>query len=724
GDDVDVVAGVANFNNKNVANNKEVTFTGFDLSGTDMNNYTFAGQPASVTANITQQPITVTVTDQSNVVYGTAVTPAYTANVVLFSDDSFTGTLAIDGARSTSDNLVAGTHNIVQSTLAISDGNNGGNYNLLFVGKTFTVTPQTATIINLTADNKVYDENTLATILGTAVIEGKVEGDILNVVAGGANFDTKHVANGKKVTFTGFSLSGADVSNYAFAGQPASVLANITQAELTVTPDNGQSKVYGATDLPLTFQYSGFVGNDDATLFAGALTRDAGDNVGTYTIQQGNLSAGINYTINFTADKTFAITPATLTVTADDKTKIYGDSDPAWTFVATGFELGDNESVFAGELTREAGEIVGNYAILQGNLSAGINYTISFVPGTLTIDRLSQSITFDPEAILQVENGSYALVATASSGLEVQFRLRNGDETFANLSATTLTPLQSGQIEVTAFIENDHNYLDAAESRTITIISSNAAVGNVELSNVTETAPDFYLVDCGDIDEITITIAPEEIGAKVWHNGVEGKTFSINTSRADVYTVNYSIESSAGNTVNYSVTVEKQFSFGEIVGTKFNNILFVKNNPEINGGYRFATCEWFENGQSIGDGQYYSAGNKRSDLLNEASQYSVTITTEEGKILHTCEGTISLQGESLRVYPNPAKQSEPITIEYVTQKEASKKAGDATIQVYDALGMLVNIRQLVNGNLQQISLPTAGIYMIKIGNEIVKIIVK
>jgi hypothetical protein len=319
-----------------------------------------------------------------------------------------------------------------------------------------------------------------------------------------------------------------------------------------------------------------------------------------------------------------------------------------------------------------------------------------------------------------VKNGNYTLVATASSGLEVQFRFRSGDEAFANLSGTTLTPLHSGQIEVTAFIADDHNYVDAEESRTIIILSSNTTVKNVIVSNATFTAPDFYVVDCG-INNVVITIITEEIGASVSYKGVQGNTFDINTDKANVYTIDYTIESTDGTTANYSFKVEKQFAFDEIVGTKFNNVLFVNNNPETNGGYHFTAYEWFENGQKIGEGQYYSVGKNRTDVLNEMSQYSVTLTTDDGTVLHSCEGKISLQSVALHVYPNPVRQDEPITIEYIAPE--NKRTGDAVIQIYDASGTLFGVRQLSSGNLQQISLPTVGVYMIKVGNEIVKIIV-
>ena len=76
------------------------------------------------------------------------------------------------------------------------------------------------------------------------------------------------------------------------------------------------------------------------------------------------------------------IEKATVTVTADAKSKPYGDADPTLTYTSEGL-LGDD--VLTGALTREEGENAGSYAITLGTLTAGDNYTISFTGAELTI---------------------------------------------------------------------------------------------------------------------------------------------------------------------------------------------------------------------------------------------------------------------------------------------------------------------------------------------------
>ena len=64
------------------------------------------------------------------------------------------------------------------------------------------------------------------------------------------------------------------------------------------------------------------------------MTRVAGENVGTYAIQQGSLGASANYALSFIGAN-LTIGARSVTVTADAKSKVYGDTDPALTYQIT-----------------------------------------------------------------------------------------------------------------------------------------------------------------------------------------------------------------------------------------------------------------------------------------------------------------------------------------------------------------------------------------------------
>ena len=74
-----------------------------------------------------------------------------------------------------------------------------------------------------------------------------------------------------------------------------------------------------------------------------------------------------NYIMTFVG-ASFTITPRPITVTADPKTKIYGETDPELTYQITSGNLAGNGDTFTGALTRDPGENVGTYAITLGNI--------------------------------------------------------------------------------------------------------------------------------------------------------------------------------------------------------------------------------------------------------------------------------------------------------------------------------------------------------------------
>jgi hypothetical protein len=105
-------------------------------------------------------------------------------------------------------------------------------------------------------------------------------------------------------------------------------------------------------------------------------------NVGSYAIAAMTTGLAANYAITIDSDGTLTVTPATLTITATpDQWKVYGNSDPAFTFTASGWKLSDGSGLFTGGLGRNSGEDAGSYGYTLGNLSAGGNYTLSLASG-------------------------------------------------------------------------------------------------------------------------------------------------------------------------------------------------------------------------------------------------------------------------------------------------------------------------------------------------------
>jgi len=90
----------------------------------------------------------------------------------------------------------------------------------------------------------------------------------------------------------------------------------VAPAPLTITAV-AVAKFYGDADPELTYTSTGFVNGDTAAVLTGTLTRVAGENAGTYAINQGSLAAPSNYTVSFTgANLTITARPLTVTVSA------------------------------------------------------------------------------------------------------------------------------------------------------------------------------------------------------------------------------------------------------------------------------------------------------------------------------------------------------------------------------------------------------------------------
>jgi hypothetical protein len=110
--------------------------------------------------------------------------------------------------------------------------------------------------------------------------------------------------------------------------------------------------------------------------------------------------AGGDYDATYAfADLTIVGIP--LTVTADPQTKYYGHFDPTLTYQVDGsLEPGD---AFDGELLRDTGETLGEYYINQGTLSAGPNYSITYIGDFLEIVEAPLTVTPDNQSKLDTD---------------------------------------------------------------------------------------------------------------------------------------------------------------------------------------------------------------------------------------------------------------------------------------------------------------------------------
>ncbi|WP_343307841.1 MBG domain-containing protein [Chitinophaga niabensis] len=245
--------------------------------------------------------------------------------------------------------------------------------------------PQTITFNGSTLLSKTYgdpDFNPGASSSSTLAITYTSSDHSVATIVGGH----VHIVGAGTTTIT---ASQAGDGNYLPAAPIGHALV-VNPRNITVTAES-KSKIYGSADPALTYTVSPALVAGDA--FTGSLSRVIGENTGVYAINQGTLALNSNYAVSY-AGNNLAITAKVITVTAETKSKVYGNADPALTYTfSPALVTGD---AFTGALSRPAGEYAGAYTINQGTLALSSNYTISYTSASLTIT--AKAITVTAEA--------------------------------------------------------------------------------------------------------------------------------------------------------------------------------------------------------------------------------------------------------------------------------------------------------------------------------------
>jgi hypothetical protein len=364
----------AAFADKNVGSGKPVTVLGVALAGVSAPNYAVS-QPSGLTAEITARALTITATGVNKTYDGT------TDATVTLADDRISGDIfnASYAVAAFDDENVGTAKQVSVSGINIS-GTDAGNY-------TFNTTASTTANIarfdvtgSFTAADKTYDGTTAADVL-TTTVNGALGGDDVDLAYDDATFDTAAAGEDKTVTLNNVTLTGAAAGNYHLTSV-STTTADISKADPTCVV-TGYSGTYDGDAHGASGSCTGV---DDETLTGLALGASftnvpGGTASWTFTDETGNYN-------NDAGTAAIEISQRQISVTADAKTKIFGNPDPAFTWHLTSGSLVAGDSI-TGSLTRTsnppASELVGTHPILQGTVTAGSNYLLTYVGANLTI---------------------------------------------------------------------------------------------------------------------------------------------------------------------------------------------------------------------------------------------------------------------------------------------------------------------------------------------------
>jgi len=508
-------------------------------------NYMLTYVPANLT--IGAKAITVTA-DAKSKTYG-AADPALTYTVTtgaLVNADTFTGTLT----RNPGENI--NTYPITQGTLALSS-----NYTLTYVPANLTIG---AKAITVTADAKSKTYGDADPALTYTVTSGTLTG--ADTFTGTLTRNPGENINTYPITQGTLALN----SNYTLTYVPANL--TIGAKAITVTAD-AKSKTYGDADPALTYTItSGTLTGADT--FTGALVRNPGENINTYPITQGTLALSSNYTLTY-VPANLTIGAKAITVTADAKSKTYGDADPALTYTVTSGTL-TGADTFTGALVRNPGENINTYPITQGTLALSSNYTLTYVPANLTIGTKAITVTADAKSKIYGA-ADPALTYTVTTGALVNTDTFTGTLTRNPGENINTYPITQGTLALSS------NY-------TLTYVPANLTIGKRAITVTADAKTKSYATAdpalTYSITSGTLTGADTFTGALIRDAGENINTYAIKQGTLAL-TTNYALTYIGANfTITKRVLTITADNQSKVYGSA-NPTLTIKYSGFVNG---------------------------------------------------------------------------------------------------------------------------------------------
>ncbi|MDO4576353.1 MAG: MBG domain-containing protein, partial [Planctomycetia bacterium] len=256
-----------------------------------------------------------------------------------------------------------------------------------------------ATVSAYLSTDGTFDVNdTLLSALSTGSV---ASGSTRNV---SVNIDTTSWNAGSYTLFYVLNYEDSNASDNI-----ASTQLTIDKALLTVTVGS-TSITYGDSLPSIAPVISGFQNGDsysslDRTNFR-LTVQNYTSNVGTYAIVASGLNA-TNYAISYVSG-TLTVEKKALTVTVNDACITYGET-PNHTVSYAGFVGTDSTEVLTGTLVYSgSGKNAGKYTISATGLNA-VNYAISYVSGTLTVEKKALTVTVNDACITYGETPNHTV---------------------------------------------------------------------------------------------------------------------------------------------------------------------------------------------------------------------------------------------------------------------------------------------------------------------------
>jgi hypothetical protein len=339
-------------------------------------------------------------------VYGQTFTPASTAFTVPVppvAGETVTGVAETSTGTAATASVAGSTYPIVITPGSATGTFNPSNYTITYINGALTVTPVPLTI-KANDNTKVYGQTfaPAGTAFTTPVApqNGETVGSVTETSPAGTP-PTAAVPGPYAITPSNATGGTFTPSNYTITYVNGAL--TVTPAPLTIKA-NDNTKVYGQTFTPAGTAFTTPVAPQNGET-VGSVTEISPTGTpptaavpGPYPITPSAATGGTftpaNYTITY-VNGALTVTPAPLSVKADDATKVFGDTfTPSGTAFATPVAPQNGETVGSITATSPTGTpptaaVPGPYAITPSNATGGTftpsNYTITYVDGALLV---------------------------------------------------------------------------------------------------------------------------------------------------------------------------------------------------------------------------------------------------------------------------------------------------------------------------------------------------
>ena len=366
---------------------------------------------------ITPLPVLVLWSDYAFTYNGLTQTPTASAQGV--ANDGYKELVAsVSGGQKN-----AGTHT---ATAKCTDG----NYTLTNSTLSYTI-DKAALTVTANGCSAVYGDNPV----GNGVTYSEfVNNESASVLGGSISYEFTNSFNTVGSYSGCVKPSGLTSNNYEISYVNGNL--EITQRPISVAWQNASGLVYNAQAKNVTAAIINKVAGDDVTA---DVTGGSQTNAGSYTAQVTSLlgdSAG-NYTIAQIITQDYTIAKATVTITPDDITVTYGDSEKELTATNSGTIYNDD---FTYSLTREAGNTVGSYEITVNLSGDTINYDVTCNTGNYAIAQRPVTLTWSGYENLVYDGNAKNVVAVLGNLIEsddVVATVTGGNEVNAGIYTAT-----------------------------------------------------------------------------------------------------------------------------------------------------------------------------------------------------------------------------------------------------------------------------------------------